>query len=242
MKVLGWTFGQCFDSFYEMASRRLGRPIKFEPLDSSVLSVDVAGASELLDAEHRVRIAESLGVEAAEAVAAHEVMHGVLIVEGYPKMAHHARANPEEERQLQSLSFQVMSVVVDPRIDTELQSLGFNTSKRHETQVRTHIGPTAVGNPRFAIPPRGSNEWMKLTCALLLLILESNDSTFTRLKAAYQKKAPSFWKEAVALANDLRKIGWATPEQAAAGIRFLRDELGLSGVLLVYDDANAGLT
>jgi hypothetical protein len=243
VQVLNWNFGPRWDAFYLDALRRLRRPIHFEPLKADALAVEVAGSSQLTDSEHHVHIAESLAVEDAEIVAAHEVMHGVLTVEGYPKMAHHTNANASVERELQSLSFQVLSVVVDPRIDSELETLGFNARRRHDAQVATHLGPTALGNPRFAIPTAGSFDRIRLMCALVLLILQSDELTPTRIEAAYRAKAARwFWKEAVALAERIRRIGWDTPECAAAAIRVLRDELGLGGAIFVYDDATKALT
>jgi len=82
---------------------------------------------------------------------------------------------------------------------------------------------------------------MRLQSAVVLLILESDESSRTRLEAAYREKAARwFWRESIALAEKVRRIGWDTPQHAAAAVRLLPIEL--AGTIFVYDEATKALT
>ena len=232
MGVLGKQFSPVFDTYYEEAVGVLKRPIKFMPITGQV-AVSHEGYANLTDGELVVELNVDQPDDICELIVAHEIGHGLLIVEGFPRLAFGARTNPNEQQHLTALSNVVSSALSDCLIDERLVQRGFPMERRLVQQLdateASFTGPTDQVWPR-----RSVNDQLQ-RAVLALFLLESTSKTAPRIYKIYGRYRPRMLDDMLSVVKKIRRVGWRTPEKMEHSLRILRDALGLKGVLFTYD-------
>lgn len=167
-----------------------------------------------------------------ESFLMHEVMHSVLIHEGFPQTARTPEFNDEQSHYIGSL---LNSVITDPVIDKQLMESGLAVFNRDSAiQIkRTQAlldSKTCKGVPYdFCFC-----KWALISFNLCI------DDTFTEkqredLYSIIDNKFPQASEFGKLLCEETKKEGFSSPEKALNAMIMLRNSLKLEGRVIIKD-------
>lgn len=232
MVILGREISEKTEKFVEENERLLGkiefRDI-FEHWNPDVRRLD--GAHDIHDSKQIVWI--KLDNPDFEQFMMHEIMHGVLIHEGFPQ----TKRPPDlsDDKQTHDIGSLLQSVVTDPVIDnrlTESDLAFFNRDKAVQVKIEQALfdSRSCKGIP-----------YGFCFCKWALISFHACiDNTFTEnqrkeLYSVIENKFAQALKFGKSLCGEIRKEGFSTPQKALNAMIMIRNSLKLNRRVIIVD-------
>lgn len=225
MKILGKGVSSKFQSFYEDIVALIGEP-KF-----CRTRTPGSGDCRLESGVAVVRLCTDLSKRHFEQHAAHELLHALQLVEGWPRI----RSRLPDQSAVVELGEMLQSIVLDLNVEDRLKQLPFESTWFADAQYR-NLKKALMGN----IPLSGSLPWCKGPMMCAYASLTQPPKRWNRLRELHLKRAPHILEKGEELIAIMRKHGWNNPDQALASMISMRDTLGFASDQLTIVDGRTG--
>lgn len=229
MEVLGRPVSERFEALYKDAENVLGRPIEATVLPH-LQRGGLGGNSELLTDRLLVSVSDGLSDEVFEVALAHEILHGVLFVEGAPRLGVPVRLAAQQD-DLRSIARELGSTVHDLAVDQRVKALGFPVERLHELTVAHLEQQFAATQDRapepFTVRDHGGRS------LLVQLLLQATPTTRPRIHRMYAAKRKHMLAWAPPVVKRIRRIGVDTPDEIAECLLALLRSLRLEHMLVI---------
>lgn len=172
-----------------------------------------------------------------ESFMMHEIMHGVLIHEGFPKTARTPEFNDEQSHYIGSL---LTSVIADPIIDNQLIESRLTTFNR-DSAIQNKITEALLDSKTFRDIPHGF-----CFCKWALISFHACiDNSFTEkqrkdLYSVIDNKFPQATEFGKLLCGEIKKEGYSAPQKALNAMLVLRNSLKLNERIIIVDSQGRG--
>jgi len=167
-----------------------------------------------------------------ESFMMHEIMHGVLIHEGFPKTARTPEFNDEQSHYIGSL---LTSVIADPIIDNQLIGSRLTTFNR-DSAIQNKTTEALLDSKTCKGSPYGF-----CFCKWALISFHACiDNSFTEkqrknIYSIIDKKFPQALEFGKILCGKVKKEGFSTPQKALNAMLVLRNSLKLNERVIIVD-------
>ena len=167
-----------------------------------------------------------------ESFMMHEIMHGFLIHEDFPKTARTPEFNDEQSHYIGSL---LTSAIADPIIDNQLIESRLATFNR-DSAIQNKITEALLDSKTFRDIPYGI-----CFCKWALIGFHACiDNSFTEkqrkdLYSVIDNKFPQALKFGKLLCGEIKKEGFSTPQKALNAMLVLRNSLKLNERVIIVD-------
>jgi len=231
MVILGHEISKKAEKFINEKEKLLGKIIFKDinkHLNPSVRELD--GCHDLQGSDHVVWLKP--GNPDFESFMMHEIMHGVLIHEGFPKTARASEFNDEQSHYIGSL---LTSVIADPIIDNQLIELRLATFNRGSA-IQNKITEALLDSKICKGSPYGF-----CFCKWALISFHACiDNSFTEkqrkdLYSVIDNKFPQATEFGKLLCGKIKKEGYSVPQKALNAMLVLRNSLKLNERVIIVD-------
>ena len=226
MRILKKSVSKHFESFYKDIVARIGVP-KFCPT-----ATPGRGDCRLENGVVIVRLRTDLNKSSFEQHAAHELLHALQLVEGWPRIV----SSLPDESPIVELGIMLQSIVLDLSVEERAKQMGFDSTQNMDAQYQNLN--KAVLNEN--IPPSGNLRYRKAAMMYAYASLTQPQRRWNKLKELFLKRAPHIARRGEQLASILRRHGWDDPDQALASMLAVRENIGLPADQLGIFDRRTG--
>lgn len=233
MEILGRSTSVRFDRFYKRQKDKLGKSFHFRDISTKPDASDRGhrALSYSTQSEVIVMLDPNLEIDIFETLAAHEIMHTVLELEGFP--AAQPTARHIKDQSIIDLAAALASTLLDPVINPRLANMGFAISRVRE------IGIAEIKQQLADIQGRDAQLPIHVRCRValdyLLCYLDLPSDRFQQMDSLYAFVAPAFRETGQTLVQIVKKHGYKIPSKCLRSMVTMRDASGLQGISMVYD-------
>jgi len=213
MKILNKSVSERFESFYKDIAARIGAH-KFCPNPPG----GILGDCHLEDGVIVVRLRTDVNKSRFEQNVAHELLHALQIVEGWPTI----KSRLPDNSAVAQLGATLASLVLDLNVEDRLKQLPFDSKPVIGDQYR-NLTKAILGE----IPSSGSYQWRRAVMMYIYASLIQPPRKWKKLGELFLERAPHIARKGEELALLVKRHSWNTPDQALASMIAIRENIGL---------------
>jgi len=234
LRVLSYEFSQHFENFLREQILARGVRVHFHSILElpEQFSCEIAFCWRGENGLH-VYLNTELDPRQAEVKAAHELVHEILVQEGYPAAV---PSNPEDV-QMQILASRLSSSVLNALVNRRISTLGFDLDPYDEMGIRALVKNTPEKPDLDSM-----TKWENLAYNGLVYLdnyldkqLNPRSMLELEVQAAFLKTIPGQWGLIEKMLAIAEAVGIETPERCLKVMTQLRDALGLRRKVLIVD-------
>ncbi len=214
MKILGKSVSAHFISFYEQTIVYTGEP-QFFPTPQRGM-----GSCQYKNKNLIIELRLDLNKASFEHHIAHEMIHAVQIIEGWPIIAsRYSRGTPIGE-----VGIMLNSIIHDLNDEDRLKEWSFDS---------THITHEQYDNLKKAvlssdIPTKGGLRWCNASLMYAYAYFTQPNNRWNSLKKLFNIHSPHIEAKGEELVTIIKASGWNTSDQALNSLIAIRESLGFS--------------